>query len=111
MKNYLKHIVWFLLAGLLLLDGCGAEKKADDDVLSDEQKESAEVRPEVIFTVADSLPIYQYVESRGEVEAAHKVELRPKLSGFVAESNIIGGSWVKEGEVLLQFDKSEWLYA
>ncbi len=99
-----------LFVGALALAGCGSEPEENEEVLSDEQKESVEVRPEVIFTVADGKPIYQYVESRGVVRANRKIVLKPKISGFVKKSSIRGGRWVLKGDTLLVFQKDEWLY-
>lgn len=111
MKFNTKYTIGLCMVVGFLFWGCANKEQPDEEVLSDEQQESVEVRPEVLFTVADSLPVYQYVESRGVVRAARKVALKPKISGFVAASNIAGGRWVSEDELLLQFEKLEWLYA
>ncbi len=110
MKNQAFHTFWLILPVCFLLSGCASKETEDEDVLSDEQKESAEVRPEVLFAVADGQPIYQYVESRGVVRPSKKIEIKPRISGFTQESNIRGGHWVTEGETLFTFQKQEWLY-
>lgn len=110
MKNIKLPIILLLLAGILPLQGCKSKKKADQDVLSDKQQESAEVHPEVTFAIADDQPIYQYVESRGVVRPQKKVVFKPKISGFVKKSNLRTGYRVQEGDTLLVFQKEEWLY-
>lgn len=111
MKNFVIYRFTALFLGVIMLTGCSSsEPVEDEDVLSDEQQESVEVRPEVTFAVADGEPIYQYVESRGVVRANRKIVLKPKISGFVKESNIRGGRWVQAGDTLLIFQKEEWLY-
>ncbi len=99
-----------LLLGLLSAAGCGKEQPEEEQRLSDEQQESIEVRPEVVFAVADDQPIYRYIESRGVVRPNKKIVIKPRISGFVKESNIRGGRWVTAGETLLTFQKDEWLY-
>jgi RND family efflux transporter MFP subunit len=91
---------------IVLLAGCQAEEKQDDP-LSEEEKESAEVRPEVIFAVADDQPIHQYVETQGVVQANRSVTLKPKISGYVKRSHIIEGRRVQPGDTLLMFDRRE----
>lgn len=91
-----------------MLSGCNQNENEDNNPLSEEEQESAEVRPEVIFAVADDEPIYQYVESQGVVEANESVELKPKISGYVEQSNIIEGRRVQKGDTLLAFDRREW---
>lgn len=103
------HNILLYLTVILLLSACASKEPTDEEVLSDEQKESVEVRPEVTFAIADGQPLYQYVESRGVVQAK-KFEIKPKISGFVDESNLTGGRRVQEGDTLLVFQKEEWLY-
>lgn len=104
------HIILVLLAAAFLGTAC-SNKPAEEDPLSEEQKESVEVRPEVLFAVADDQPLYQYVESDGVVEANRQVMLKPKISGFVEKSNIVEGRWVQKGDTLLAFEKAEWEFA
>jgi len=90
--------------------GCSSDSSVDEPV-SEEQKESVEVRPEVIFTIADDEPIYKYVESQGVVEANREVVLKPKISGFVEQSNIVEGARFQQGDTLLTLIDDEWAYA
>jgi RND family efflux transporter MFP subunit len=106
-RNYLHTVI--ILLGLALMAGCSIDS-AEDNPLSDEEKESVEVRPEVLFAVADDQPLYQYVESQGVVEANRQVMLKPKISGFVEQSNIVEGRWVEKGDTLLAFESQEWQY-
>lgn len=99
-----------LLGCLVILTACSGKKAEEEDVLTDEQKESVEVRPEVLFAIADDKPIYQYVESRGAVQANKKTEVKVRVSGFVETSNIRSGRWVDAGDTLLTFQKDEWLF-
>lgn len=108
MKNRLgKQCMLLLLAVGIAFSACRKSDAEDDTVLSEEEKESVEVRPEVIFAVADDQPIYQFIETQGVVEANQSLILRPKISGFVEQSFIRGGKRVARGDTLLVFDRRE----
>jgi len=112
-KHSLTHIVvTVLLCGLWLgLQGCQQSGGKDKNPLSEKEKESVEVHPEVIFSIADNKPIYQYVESQGVVEANQAVPLKPKIGGYVERSYITEGRRVQEGDTLLQLDRREYAVA
>lgn len=107
--NYSKRIFPVLIALLAtgMLAGCQQEESEDDSPLSAEEEEAVEVRPEVTFAVADSLPIYTYVESQGVVEAGREVVLTPRISGYVTRSNIVEGQRVQRGDTLIRFAEEE----
>lgn len=104
------NILLYLCISVAIYSGCN-ETDADKSPISEEQKESVEVHPEVIFAVTDDLPIYRFVESQGVVEANREVVLKPRISGFVAQSDIVEGAEVQQGEILLGFVDDEWQYA
>jgi RND family efflux transporter MFP subunit len=99
-----------LLLGMLTIIGsaCQSSNQEDENPLSEEEQESAEVRPEVTFAIADSKPIYQYIESQGVVQANQSVTLKPKISGYVEQSYITEGKRVQKGDTLLKFDRREY---
>lgn len=105
------QIALFVLLGGLLFGGCQTEGNTEEEPVSEEEQESAEVYPEVLFAIADDEPIYQYVESQGVVEANESVELKPKISGYVERSRIVEGKPVNKGDTLLTFIDKEWEYA
>lgn len=106
MKQIQIYIIWLALL-VFMLGACSSETQ-DESPISEEQEESAEVRPEVIFAVTDDEPIYYYVESKGVVEANREILLKPKINGFVAQSNIIEGAHFQKGDTLLSFIDDEW---
>lgn len=110
MKHKVTYLFIFSVLLVIASVGCSSDSSVDEPV-SEDQKESAEVRPEVIFTIADDDPIYKYVESQGVVEANREVVLKPKISGFVEHSNIIEGVSFRKGDTLLTFIDDEWAYA
>lgn len=114
MQKKIKELscLWLCLLCLgALLSGCQKGDSEDQNPLSEEEQESAEVRPEVVFAMADGKPLYQYVESQGVVEANQSVVLKPKISGYVEESQIREGRSVQKGDTLLVFDRREWSMA
>jgi len=70
--------------------------------------DSIEILPEVVFSVVDDQPLDFYIESRGVVEAIQKIQITPRISGFVEASIITDGFKVNKGEVLVQFNEQEW---
>lgn len=70
--------------------------------------ESIEILPEVVFSVVDDEPLDFYIESRGVVEPIQKIQITPRISGFIEAQNIQDGEKVNEGEVLVQFNEQEW---
>jgi len=110
MKNYHQYCVVYLLLATVFMAGCNSESE-DKNPLTEEEEESVEVRPEVIFAVTDDSPIYYHVEAQGVVEAHQEILLKPKISGFVEQSNIIEGARIQKGDTLLSFYEDEWQLA
>lgn len=73
--------------------------------------DSIEILPEVVFAVVDDEPLNFYIESRGVVEPIQKIQITPRISGFVESHQIEDGKQVRKGEVLIQFNRDEWEYA
>ena len=108
-KERYYRTIWAALCLLLLLSGCRAGNSENESPLSDEQKESVEVRPQVLFSVADKQPIYQYIESQGLVEASQSIKLKSRISGYIEWSAIEEGKKVQKGDTLLIFDHREYI--
>jgi len=93
---------------LVLITACQTGSSENESPISEEEKESVEVRPEVLFTIADDEPIYKYIESQGLVEAWQTVKLKSRISGYVMQSAIEEGREVQKGDTLLVFDRREY---
>lgn len=99
-----------ILSGVLL-SGCGSgEEEENGNPLSEEEQESVEVRPEVIFAVADDRPIFSYVESSGVVDANREVRIIPRISGYIEQTMLVEGRYVQQGDTLIQFVDEELEY-
>jgi RND family efflux transporter MFP subunit len=83
---------------------CISDKSKDDRP----ETESIEILPEVVFSVVDDRPLDFFIESRGIVEPIQKIQLTPRISGFIDHQIIEDGSKVKKGAVLIQFNQQEW---
>ena len=98
----------FLLVALVLFTlGCISEKEEREQP----DLESIEILPEVVFTVVGNEPLRFFIESRGVVEPVQKIQITPRIGGFVEESKIVEGQPVNRGEVLLQFNRDEWEFS
>lgn len=75
-----------------------------------ESPEDVDIRPDVIFSVADDQPLHIYIESQGIVEPIREIVIRPRISGFVTQSELDDGNRMGEGETILAFDDQEWRY-
>ncbi len=73
-----------------------------------EKPEGVEIYPEVVFQIVDDEPLRFYIESRGVVEPIQKITLIPRISGFVEEHNLEEGKRLEQGDLIIQFDASEW---
>ncbi|HLR90944.1 MAG TPA: efflux RND transporter periplasmic adaptor subunit [Balneolaceae bacterium] len=103
-QTFLMYFCVCLLTGILI--SCDREAENGTPEVSDD----VDIRPEVIFTVADNLPLHMYIESQGVAEPIREVIVRPRISGFITESSLEDGKRVEAGETMLMFSKEEWRY-
>lgn len=95
-----------ILTFILILTACSGGEDQDRP----ETPENADIRPEVIFALADDQPLRVYIESQGVVEPVRQITIRPRISGFVTQSLLDDGTRVSEGDTILAFDDQEWEY-
>lgn len=97
--------VLYLFFILILFNvGCISDKES----VEQPDLESIEILPEVVFSIVGDEPLLFYIESRGVVEPVQKIQITPRIGGFVEKNNIVEGKEVEKGEVLLQFNQDEW---
>lgn len=75
-----------------------------------ERPDDVDIRPDVIFSVADDRPLHIHIESQGVVEPIREIVIRPRISGFITDSRIDDGNRISEGSTILAFDDQEWSY-
>ncbi|MCC5904565.1 MAG: efflux RND transporter periplasmic adaptor subunit [Balneolaceae bacterium] len=100
----MKKLLFF--STLLTLTACSGSGDPDRP----ERPDNVDIRPDVIFSVADDRPLHIYIESQGVVEPVREIVIRPRISGFVTESLLDDGNRLNEGEAILAFDDEEWSY-
>lgn len=97
-----------LMASVLFLAILACEPQSGEEEV--ETDENVDVRPEVLFSVADERPVYLHIESQGVVEPNQEVSIRPRVSGYLQKSILEDGLFVQEGDTLLALDQTEWEY-
>lgn len=97
--------ILILLLGMVLIS-CEWE----EDPERPEAPEDVDIRPEVVFAVADDNPLHMYIESQGVAEPVREVIIRPRISGFITSSSLEDGARVEAGETILTFNEDEWRY-
>jgi RND family efflux transporter MFP subunit len=79
-----------------VLSGCGRNEAAE--------QHAAPPAPQVTVAAAISRKITESDEFTGRFEAVERVEVRPRVSGYIASVNFKEGSEVKKGDVLFVID-------
>lgn len=101
-----KLSTYTLLIALLTVTAC----TGGDEQERPETPEEVDIRPDVIFSVADDQPLRVYIESQGITEPIREILIRPRISGFVTKSKLDEGTHVSKGDTILAFDNQEWTY-
>lgn len=99
-----KAMLFGVLMFGILNTACISEKEDPDRP----DLESIEILPEVVFTVVDDEPLQFFIESRGVVEPIQRIQITPRIGGFIESHQIMDGNTVEQGEVILQLNKEEW---
>jgi len=91
-------VLVFTLFSSLLLAGCKPMEEA--------QAQSAPAAPAPPIDVAAVLkaPVMAWSQFTTRLEATEEVELRPRVSGVIANIEFVEGSLVKEGDLLVKLD-------
>ena len=85
-----------VLAALLTLTGCGGNASA--------KAAAAPPPPQVDVAQVISRKVTEFDEFTGRFEAVERVEIRPRVSGYIASVNFAEGREVHKGEVLFVID-------
>jgi len=82
--------------GALALSACARNEAAEHPV--------AAMLPQVTVAAAVSRKVTEYDEFTGRFEAVERVEVRPRVSGYISSVNFTDGNEVKKGDVLFVID-------
>ncbi|MDB6087392.1 MAG: efflux transporter, family, subunit [Gammaproteobacteria bacterium] len=86
-----------LAIAALTLPGCGRNEAA--------QLSAAAPPPQVSVAQVVARQVTEFDEFTGRFEAVERVEIRPRVSGYIASVNFAEGSEVKKGDVLFVIDQ------
>jgi membrane fusion protein, multidrug efflux system len=92
-ERFLKMTLLLGILAVVLLAGCGEEKKAVELPL-----------PVVTVTAAEQREVKDWDEYTGRLGPMGTVEVRPKVSGYLTEVKFDDGDMVKKGQVLFVID-------
>jgi multidrug efflux system membrane fusion protein len=95
-RNPLVPLVLVLLTALVLA-GCGA---------SDAQEQAAPPATPASIAAVPVRSIADWRDFTGTIEAQERVEIRPRVAGYVQSVHFSEGTLVKKGELLFQIDPS-----
>ena len=84
------------LAAAMTLTGCGSNAAA--------QAAAAPPPPQVDVAQVLAKQVTEFDEFTGRFEAVERVEIRPRVSGYISARNFSEGSEVKKGDVLFVID-------
>ena len=90
-------VVVLAVVAALTLTGCGSNAAA--------QQAAAPPPPQVTVAGVVSRSITEFDEFTGRFEAIDRVEVRPRVSGYISSINFTEGSEVKKGDVLFVIDQ------
>jgi RND family efflux transporter MFP subunit len=85
------------LAAAMTLTGCGSNAAA--------QAAAAPPPPQVDVAQVVSRKVTEFDEFTGRFEAIERVEIRPRVSGYISSVNFTEGREVKKGDVLFVIDQ------
>jgi RND family efflux transporter MFP subunit len=83
-------------AAVLLLSGCARDEAAEPH--------AGPALPQVTVASAISRKVTEFDEFTGRFEAVERVEVRPRVSGYISSVNFKDGSEVRKGDVLFVID-------
>src|SRR6516164_9755519 len=86
----------------LLLSGCARNEAAQHPAAS---------LPQVTVAAALSRKVTEFDEFTGRFEAVERVEVRPRVSGYISSVNFTDGNEVKKGDVLFVIDPRPYVAA
>ena len=82
-------------AAFAVLTGCARNEAAQSPVAA---------LPQVTVSTALTRKVTEFDEFTGRFEAVERVEIRPRVSGYISSVNFTEGTEVKKGDVLFVID-------
>jgi RND family efflux transporter MFP subunit len=98
MKRSLTTLVPVFVAAALVVAGCARNEAATPAA-------AAQQAPHVTVAQVVKRPVTDFDEFTGKFVAVERVELRPRVSGYISKVSLIAGQEVKKGDVLFTIDQ------
>jgi RND family efflux transporter MFP subunit len=97
MKRSSALLVPVFVAAALALAGCARNEAAP--------AAAAQQAPHVTVAQVVKRPVTDFDEFTGKFSAVERVELRPRVSGYISKVSLVAGHEVKKGDVLFTIDQ------
>jgi multidrug efflux system membrane fusion protein len=97
MKRSSAILVPVFVAAALVVAGCARNEAAP--------AAAAQQAPHVTVAQVVKRPVTDFDEFTGKFVAVERVELRPRVSGYISDVSLIAGQEVKKGDVLFTIDQ------
>ncbi len=88
----------------LFISACGSQSETDS---SSSDNVVPEVRPEMIFDIADDRAVDFTVETQGVVKPLHELSIQMRVAGYLTDHKVLDGAVVKKGDVIIRLDEGE----
>ena len=98
MKKFSALIVPVVVAAVLTAAGCARNEAAPAVA-------AAQQAPHVTVAQVVKRPVTDFDEFTGKFVAVERVELRPRVSGYISSVSLVPGREVKKGDVLFTIDQ------
>jgi multidrug efflux system membrane fusion protein len=97
MKRSSAFLVPVFVAAVLVLAGCARNEAAPAS--------AGQQAPHVTVAQVIKRPVTDFDEFTGKFTAVERVELRPRVSGYISKVSLVAGREVKKGDVLFTIDQ------
>jgi RND family efflux transporter MFP subunit len=98
MKRTLVTLVPAFVAAALVIAGCARNEAATPAA-------AAQQAPHVTVAQVVKRPVTDFDEFTGKFVAVERVDLRPRVSGYISKVSLVAGQEVKKGDVLFTIDQ------
>lgn len=102
------HFVYAALGAIVLISGCG-KGGGGGDGHGGGPAGGPPPAPPVTVAAALEREVTEYDEFSGRLEAVERVELRPRVSGYINKVNFRQGAEVRKGDLLFEIDPNPFL--
>jgi RND family efflux transporter MFP subunit len=96
---------WLTTMSLVIIFSSCSPKSSEENPSTDQG--TLEVRPEMIFDIADDKSVDFSIETQGIVKPTQELPIQMRVSGYLQSHKITDGMRVRTSEVIIQLDETE----